>query len=515
MTAIDPTEQSTEPSALCRCFWAVLLLCTVFGGGLRLYQLNGGSLWIDEVWSVRDALELHTLRPTRGPGYMPMTVVLRAAGFKHPDIQIDDVGSWKAAGLELWHIRLAPSILGILAIPLLGWSVRRAWGTKVAIAFMVLLCFAPWHVYWSQLGRYYTLKFLLLGLSLSLYYYGTRRQRPWSLGVGLALAYVAYLVHPPAILIGLVFAADYALSWLRRQPIALGKTGWIVGLTVPAAVLATTLFEQMIANANYGKFVGSSPDIGQSGPLVLANAVFMLGLPLVVFAGISWWSMIRSADPNKRQIGWYLFFAAAAPIGAFTVLGLLGKFSQVRYTFESLLGVLLLASFGLVYIYDALAQTRGKLIALSPGLILLASMALVLASYFTQGHHLHRRWVDAFALVESLRQEGENVVAPREQVGQYYLGDNSVRKPPGVLHLYDQYAEGKTLWIVDTGETAVAARRPVYADHAELMGSFAVHTWQPFTEMRVYRYTPRPDAVWQAEKAEMDAAAQKRGARND
>lgn len=502
------SEASVDQGRLSRCFWIVLLLCTVVGGGLRLYQINGASLWIDEVWSVRDALELHTMRPTRGPGYLPMTLVLRAAGFKYPDIRIDDVGSWREAGLDLWHIRLGPAILGILSIPVLGWSVRRAWGTKVAIAFVLLLCFAPWHIYWSQLGRYYTLKFILLGLSLSLYFYGTRQQRPGSVGIGIALAYAAFLVHPPSILIGLVFAADLAVSWLRKDPIRLGKTGWVVGVLVPVAAFATMKVESLFVGMNMDKFVGSSPDLGQSGPLVLANAVYMLGLPLVVFASAVWWTLIRSQEARMRQTGWYLFFAAAVPIVVFTVFGFLGKFTHVRYTFECLLGVLLLASFGLAYLYEALAKTRGILIAASPALVLIASMALALASYYSQGHHNHRRWVDAFALVESLRKDGERVVAPRHEVGQYYLGDNSIRKPPGVLHRFDMYAEGETLWIVDTGTTAVKTRRPIYADHADLVESFPIQVWQPFTELRVYRYTPRPEEVWRAEKAEMDAASQ-------
>lgn len=505
MTANSSIQSTSEPGALCRCFWVILVLCTLLGGSLRLYQLNGGSIWIDEIWSVRDALQPDKMRPTRGPGYLPITVVLWAAGFDHPTIRIEDVGSWRAEGLDLWHIRLGPSILGILTIPLLGWAVRRAWGTKIAIAFMVLLCFAPWHIYWSQLGRYYTLKFLLLGLSLALYYHGTRKHKPWSTGIGLSMAYLAYLVHPPAMLIGLAFAADYALSWIRRDPIRLGKTGWIVGFAVPIAVILTMVVESQLSD--YDKFLGATPDPGQSGPLVLANAVFMLGLPLVVFTAAVWLTMIRDQEGQVRQTAWYLFFSAAIPIFVFVALGLMGKFSQVRYTFESLMGVLLLASFGLVYIHDALLKTRGRLIAVSPALVLIASMGLVLASYYTQGHHLHRRWGEAFAYVEQHRQPGENVVSAREVVAQYYLGDNSVKPLPGVLHLYDMWAEGKPLWIVDAGQTAVTTRRPVYVDYAQLMESYPIHVWQPFTDMRVYRYIPRPEAIWRAEKAEMDAAA--------
>ena len=44
-----------------------------------------------------------------------------------------------------------------------NWTLREILIVAVLGAvFAVLLALAPWHIFWSQLGRYYSLKFLLI-----------------------------------------------------------------------------------------------------------------------------------------------------------------------------------------------------------------------------------------------------------------------------------------------------------------------------------------------------------------
>lgn len=480
-------------------FLWVVLLATLVGGGMRFYGLNDGSLWIDEIYTVRDMSDFSTMeRPTRYIGNLPTGVVLHLFGFTAPEITFEDIGSWREQGVEPRHIRLAPCLIGLLSIPVLAFSVRRALGARVGAVFAVLIALAPWHIYWSQLGRYYTLKFLLIALSISLYYQATRRGRIKLIIPAMICVYIAYLTHAPSAMVGLVFIIDVVIGFIRRRPIPLGRLGYAAGVLTVVAILGTAYLEQLLIEEGYSNFVGSDPDPGQSGPLLIADVAYMTQPALLLTALMGLTVLLKLRD--QTQSAWYWLAAAALPVAVMAALGFMGKFAQSRYAFESLFGVLVLGAIGLAYAWRGLAPRYGRAVATLPLLLVLASMALLVAQYHTTGHHLHRRWVDAFAYIQEHRQPGENVVSPRPEIARYYLGDNDVATLPGVQRAVDRAADGKPLWVVDLGSQATGDYRWKFADDADLRAVYPIRVWQPYIELHVYLYQPRPREVWEAEE---------------
>ena len=98
---------------------------------------------------------------------------------------------------------------------------------------------APWHIYWSQLGRYYTQQFLFYNLALIWYFDATRRQRRGLFVAAMVCAVLGFMTQPTGLMIVGVFVLDWLIGLLRRDPVRLGVFGW-TGAAVTAVVLIRT-----------------------------------------------------------------------------------------------------------------------------------------------------------------------------------------------------------------------------------------------------------------------------------
>ena len=117
------------------------LLCITGGGALlRMYKLGEWSFWGDEMFTVggwEDGFNYSPLRKSLSSALVQMVIAMK--------------------GSNEWNARIVPAIFGILTIPLLYFIVKRLFDTPVAILSALLLALSPWHLYWSQNARFYTL----------------------------------------------------------------------------------------------------------------------------------------------------------------------------------------------------------------------------------------------------------------------------------------------------------------------------------------------------------------------
>jgi len=129
----------------------------LFGFGLRLIQLGAQSLWYDETVSVYLAgqslsdLLAHTARDIHPPAYY---VLLRA--FLVPAGFAEGVADPTTHRLEFFAAFLSLA-LGVLLIPLVYLLGRRLYDQATAIVAALLVAVSPFHVWYSQEVRMYTL----------------------------------------------------------------------------------------------------------------------------------------------------------------------------------------------------------------------------------------------------------------------------------------------------------------------------------------------------------------------
>jgi mannosyltransferase len=283
----------------------VLVLILLLAFALRVYALEGQSMWSDEGLSLyrarqqpADILEGLIIidgvetRDTNPPFYFLLLSLLRAA-----------------AGESIFALRYAGVLAGILAIPLIYVLGTAAYGKQVGLTAAFLLAISPFHVWQSQVMRNYS---LLLTLNLASVYGLFRyalsgsRSADWR---WLVLWAVAGLLGIYTHYFGFfVFAFGFlalAILILRRQGIkalARQRRSWIIlgGVLIillPAVFVAFGRFAagrqfdfhpvsllQITNHALSGFSVGISPSLSHPWWLIIPAL-------LLVLAGllIGWW----------------------------------------------------------------------------------------------------------------------------------------------------------------------------------------------------------------------------------
>jgi predicted membrane-bound mannosyltransferase len=147
-------EQSNwiELSASRKHFWEYFLLAaiTLIAAALRFYKLGEWSFWGDEVF----------------------TIGFQEDGFSKSltTSLIHGITGW--LGVTEWTARLVPALIGVLSTPIFYFLIKRVFSFPVALFAALLLAVSPWHLYWSQNARFYTLLLLFYSLGLFLFLIG-------------------------------------------------------------------------------------------------------------------------------------------------------------------------------------------------------------------------------------------------------------------------------------------------------------------------------------------------------
>jgi hypothetical protein len=181
----------------------------LLAAGLRFYRVGEWGFSSDEIFMLRDSIDLRATNP-RPLMYLLNHYVVR------PLMPLDEFG-----------LRLLPAICGVLAVPAFYLVARRMVGIRAALFGAFLIATSALFVYDSQFGRYWSLVFLLSAVYPYVLYLGIRDGNRRLLALGMLTGVVAVLAHPVSVLplggLGLWIIAVYlkrdrlAQLWSRRS----------------------------------------------------------------------------------------------------------------------------------------------------------------------------------------------------------------------------------------------------------------------------------------------------------
>ncbi len=475
-----------------RLFWLALIGITLLAGGMRLFNLADYSLWEDELYTVRSSAFQGEWQIAKQFGYIPSTLGLWATGAEVSELTWDNVAQWQALGVTPFGARIGPGIVGILTIPLLALAGRRLFGDRTTLILALMLAVSPWHLFWSQAARFYTLQFLFYNLAL-IWYFRTAMERSNRLAILAGLAIImAYLSQPPALLISLVLAADVVLCLVRREPIKLNAFGWAAGIVAVLVCTGIQVYDMKYASDNWGAWGRLE---GHKWHVIAASMLLRNGPLIVPIAGLSALALLRT----HTRLTLYLLAGCSLPVLALMALTFKQDFYvHERYAFIVHYAWLALAAMGLGALWEAaLKQSLGTSLAAVATVAVIASMLWTDLTYYTHGHGNRRRWNEAFAYVEQHRQPGQDVAVLSSKttpIARYYLQTDDLvpfhefPTSPEKLH-----ALPNTTWLV---LPAVSATRgelyPWMNDMADLKAYYDLRLLQPFSSTRVYLHTPTP-----------------------
>jgi hypothetical protein len=479
----------------------VLVASTILGVVLRLHQLEAPSVFIDELYTVRDTIPPGNPAISKSMAYWPTRVALLLTGADYEGLSIDaehrriqGADHWRtvtydlfrAHGIYEWNMRIASAIIGMLCVPILGWLTCKAVGRHFGAVAALFLAIAPWHILWSQHARFYVQQFLFVNMALLLYLIATRK-RSWPLmATAMACALLAMLVHPLSLMLFGVIAVDLLASWkLRDLPRPDWKLLLTIGLGVAACLgigISDYLIRQVQSDASF-LAVALSP------PRLLLENVYYAGIVLcgvAVVGGPLLWN-------RNRRLGLFFIAGVVVPLLALAFLISFGGARVfVRYAFFNLFSIIVLASVASVYCYNALRPRLGMLAAQLPIILVVGATALQLMIYFNGSYGDRARWRTAFEWVAERRNPDERVLVELAgPVGMYYMQDPSVNWVQPEDHRTLVRSTDPT-WIVT--ETTNIEARGAYPhwldDKARLVLVLPTRTALPQTTVRVYYYNP-------------------------
>lgn len=266
----------------------------VLGAATRLYKLTTWSLAGDELATLRDSLDPLLLPVKQLLFWLNHFVVA-------PFLPFDELG-----------LRLLPLVFGIVGVAVLIFLGARLLSRRAGLLAGLLVVFDPWHLYWSQNARYYTLVFLLAAVAGVALYIGTRERSGRWIAAGVGATVLAGLAHPTGVLPAIGYLVWLALHAARR---ATGKRRRLLfGVVGASLVVGLALAFPLLR-----LWVGLEQEWGIGGLQVGLSYAVRLGLgnAAAAAAGVAllWLS-------DRRELSVFLASAVLVPVILFAVLGL-------------------------------------------------------------------------------------------------------------------------------------------------------------------------------------------------
>lgn len=227
----------------------LLILITIAGAALRLYNLGEAAFWLDEAATVYfaslDPSQIWSIFFVNEPN--PPTFYLVEHYLVHLEPQ------------EFW-MRIVPCLFGIASIPAIYYMGKTWVDEHTGLLMAALLAFSQFHIFYSQEARAYSIALFISLVGLIIYKRGafgattndsTRKSAVVWLLLGIIFA-VGYYFH---LYVVVLFGALIIVSIIKRANIisvVIGGVTWCIA-TLPLNFAATALFEHRLSEGlQYG-----------------------------------------------------------------------------------------------------------------------------------------------------------------------------------------------------------------------------------------------------------------------
>ncbi len=415
-----------------------LLLLLMLGWWVRVFGLSRQSLWHDEGVSFYLASQGLT------------KLLAETAVTDHPPLYFVLLHFWiRAAGRGEFSLRFLSALFGELSIPLIWGLGRRIYGSGAGFVAALLLTVSPFHVWYSQETRSYTLwlslviaSFVLLGEA-----WERPRLRRW---FGYALSIAAALYTHFYTILAVVAQSLYVILLLgMRREAGLRRLkerllGFCLGLGAVALAFSPwipSLAWQYRFNRTYWQgrleLARAAKDViaaFAAGKLLGGFALNLASVLLVAAFAAGVVATVRER-PLKREgffTGVYALMGALMPIVLLFALTYTRPKFTPRYVLITLPFWLLVAARGVLPKPDKVSKPAFFWLA---GMLLLQSLAL--GNYYHNPRYFRDDFRKVVRYINAHSQDGDAVVVVGGHafpVVQYYLREDLALYPmPQVL----------------------------------------------------------------------------------
>jgi mannosyltransferase len=386
---------------------SLLILILLLGFSLRLVRLDAREMWYDEAFAV-----LYAEKDLGSIVQGTVTPVEGAAADIHPLLYYFFLHGWMRIGQSPFVVRFPSVAFGVLSVCLVYLLGRELFGVQIGLLASVLTALSPFHIWYSQEARMYSL--LCLISLLSIYFFAKAYQdgkwRHW-----MAFAFCSALslyVHNLAFLIPFTLIV-FALATRRWTlfPRLLAAYGVILLLFLPWLILVPGQF----AKVQQAYWV-AKPGLSE---LVRTLLVFTFNLPipnwllpLVLFYSILLLTLTLylALRPSIRQAASGSAWAMGLVLSLFLVpvltMFIISQFKSVYIERAVLVGAL---AYYIAMAFSFLKSRPPRLILLS---LLPVPLLLAISLEYQYTYSLFPRspFRDANAYLREHRQDGDAIV---------------------------------------------------------------------------------------------------------
>jgi uncharacterized membrane protein len=382
---------------------ALIVLLAVF---VRAWHLTSWDMWTDEMHTLRLSADLGSM----SPAYIsaPINFILT---------------SWSVAVLGQGELgaRAVPFLAGVLTVCLVYWLGRTWVGGRAAALAAAFLALSPWHVYWSQTARHFSLQVLFTLLAIHSFLAYWKQGRKWGLWASPLFFLLALGVHSSSVFFLLALLAfvlgSAVVGWLRRDGGALLDARHRRAFISLAAALVVFIPISVWVGTY---LVETTPPWNPLWNLLGGIAFYIPPyLALAATAGAAFLLY------EKNDLGAILLVAMVVPIVLLAIASRV-TIAGAPYVLALVIPVAWLVGLALDRILKlAEATARWAGVLLVSGLLLAQAGDLVL--YHTVYHGLKPRWREAAAFVRANERPGDVVVAAEADVMQFYNSHEQVK----------------------------------------------------------------------------------------
>jgi mannosyltransferase len=460
--------------------WIWILPITALAFATRLYQLDGQSLWFDEIFTVAMA---------RLPWYQGMVSVL-GHGVQLTPVWHWIIKGWLPVGDSDWLVRFPTVLFGILAIPLIFKLGQLYFSEEVGLLAAFIVAINPYQVWYGQELRVYTL--LLLTAAGAMYAFSDMirtqgRKGVWLLAffnfLGLPAHYFMFLVSIVQFLYLIItFRRTYSLLrvWIVTQSIgAFPLVLWWLFLiyqwriTIGTAwIPAPSWYTPLLTLWNF-----SFTYTGDFSPLVLVGlGIVLIGLVL---------GLIRAWDRFERGLLLTLWLLAPPVIVIIMSLGRV-SFYVDRY-------LIIITPILTLLVASGLMSIRHWAIRWGMILILITITGLRLGEvYFDREDFSKEDWRMLARTLDAQGQPGQRVITCTDGhwLSFEYYNRHQNLEPDKVIfaaQVKDLAPSERGAWVIEMHEALSAhylgKSQPPVLDRGKL--SSEVATWEAKNLMKV------------------------------
>jgi hypothetical protein len=464
--------------------YTLLILLTLLAAGLRFYKLGEWSYFIDEFHTL-ESIGLFFSATPLGPLFRPNS---RAAFWLLTKLSLMIFGE------SAFSLRFFPYIFGTLTIPLVYCPIKHLFNKYVALISVFIIAVSPWHIYMSQMGRWYTLSLLIGFFAIISFNAFIESGKKKHFALYILLTYFGITLHMTGFFVPMIAVAYMILLVLLPQYYQTGGRKRLLFILGLHAIFCLAYIPRFL------DFMGDWADleglVGSWGSDFALKVLYHI-TPSLAFSSIA--GLFLLATLRDRR-GLFLAAYCMVPFIALSLFALADINVSARYQLFTLPAVSIAAAFTITYLRSMLSKSR-NLLALAMFVIVILPSFQTDYLYFTSEYGYRHRSNEVFQYIkERMAKDDQVFVAGVYPAYEERFYAESLIRSEGIdindgqliTSSLDRLDLKKRAWVVTL---ARAPEKPEgfqkwIAEHTHLLAEFPTRRAIEDQTLKVYLYSP-------------------------